>query len=183
MEVWRVQVTFSRSESQAIWAMTRIQDSRLSLRPWLAHSQAQGWMTLNARSMADLLYLCSTAPWGLHTPDFSLGHCSRCYLGSRLHSHHCTCLVPRCSVGQSCLTLCDPVDCSMTGFPCPPISPILLKFMSVESTMPSNHLILLCPLLVPWVKAKWSLSHKSLPVPWPLAISLDPRDPTCLLSL
>ena len=38
-------------------------------------------------------------------------------------------------------------------------------------------------LLVPWVKAKLSLSHKSLPVPWPLAISLDPRDPTCLLSL
>ena len=48
------------------------------------------------------------------------------------------------SVAQSCPTLCDPMDCK-------PItnSGILLKLMSIESVMPSNHLILCCPLLLP----------------------------------
>ena len=45
---------------------------------------------------------------------------------------------------QSCLTLCDPMDCSTPGFT--PISQTLLKLMSVESVMPSNHLILCYPL-------------------------------------
>ena len=44
------------------------------------------------------------------------------------------------------LSLCDPVDFSAPGFPpCPSFSPVswnLLKFMSVESVMSSNHLIL-----------------------------------------
>ena len=38
------------------------------------------------------------------------------------------------SVAQSCSTLCDPMDCS--------------KLMSIESVMPSNHLLLCCPLLL-----------------------------------
>ena len=42
-------------------------------------------------------------------------------------------------VAQSCLTLCDPMDCSTLG-----ISWSLLKLMSIESVMPSNH----CPLLL-----------------------------------
>ena len=41
------------------------------------------------------------------------------------------------SVAQSCLTLFDSMDCS------------LLQFMSIESVMPSSHLILCCPLLLP----------------------------------
>jgi len=40
------------------------------------------------------------------------------------------------SVALSCLTLFDPMGCS------------LLKLMSIESVMPSNHLILCCPLLL-----------------------------------
>ena len=47
---------------------------------------------------------------------------------------------------QSCLTLCDPMDCSMSGLPVHHQLPELLKLMSVESVMPSNHLILCCPL-------------------------------------
>ena len=46
-------------------------------------------------------------------------------------------------VAQSCPTVCDPMDCSTPGFPvlpCP--SQSLLKLMSTESVMPSNHLIL-----------------------------------------
>ena len=49
------------------------------------------------------------------------------------------------SVAQSCLTLCDPVDCSMPGLP---VHHQLLKLMSTESVMPANHLILCHPLLL-----------------------------------
>ena len=47
------------------------------------------------------------------------------------------------SVAQSCPTLCDPMDCSMPGLP---VHHQLL--MSVESVMPSNHVILCHPLLL-----------------------------------
>ena len=44
--------------------------------------------------------------------------------------------------------LCDPMDCSTPGLPCPsPTSRV--KPMSVESVMPSNHLILCHSLLLP----------------------------------
>ena len=52
-----------------------------------------------------------------------------------------------CSVAQSCPTLCDPMDCSTPGLPVPQ-SWSLLKLMSIESAMPSNCLILCCPLLL-----------------------------------
>jgi len=51
-----------------------------------------------------------------------------------------------CSVAQSCLTLCDPTDCSMPGFPV--LHQSLLILMSTELVMPSNHLILCPPLLL-----------------------------------
>ena len=53
------------------------------------------------------------------------------------------------SVAQSCPTLCDPMYCSTPGFLSFAVSWTLLKFMSVELVMPSNHLILCCPLLLP----------------------------------
>ena len=53
------------------------------------------------------------------------------------------------SVAQSCLTLSDPMDCSTLGFPvCITNSRNLLKLMSIELVMPSNHLILCRPLLL-----------------------------------
>ena len=52
------------------------------------------------------------------------------------------------SVVQLCLTLCDPMDCSTPGFPVHDQLWSLLKLMSMESVMPSNHLILCCPLLL-----------------------------------
>ena len=52
------------------------------------------------------------------------------------------------SVAQSCPTLCDPMDCSMPGFPVLYYLPELLKLMSIELVMPSNHLILCRPLLL-----------------------------------
>ena len=53
------------------------------------------------------------------------------------------------SVTQLCPTLCDPVDCSTSGLP---IYHQLLEFtqlMSVQAVMPSNHLILCHPLVLP----------------------------------
>ena len=52
-----------------------------------------------------------------------------------------------CSVTQSCLTLCNPMDCRTPGFPLFHISQSLLKLMTIELVMPSNHLILCCSLL------------------------------------
>ena len=52
------------------------------------------------------------------------------------------------SVAQSCLTLCDPMHCSRPGFPFHHQLPELAQFMSMESVMPSNHLLLCHPLLL-----------------------------------
>ena len=53
------------------------------------------------------------------------------------------------SVAQSCPTLCVSPDCSTRGFPVHHQLRSLLKLMPIESVMPSNHLILCCPLLLP----------------------------------
>ena len=45
-------------------------------------------------------------------------------------------------------TLCNPMDCSMPAFLSFIISQSLLKLMSIESVMSSNHLVLCCPLLL-----------------------------------
>ena len=51
----------------------------------------------------------------------------------------------RCSVTKSCLTLHDSLDYSTPGFPVLHHLPELFKLMSIESVMPSNHLILCRP--------------------------------------
>ena len=62
---------------------------------------------------------------------------------SEMSPHTCCC----CSVTQSCLTLCNPMNCSTPGFPVLHYLWSLLKLVSIESMMPSNHLIL-CPSLL-----------------------------------
>ena len=52
-------------------------------------------------------------------------------------------------VAQLCPTLCNTMNCSMPGFLVITNSQSLLKFMSMDSVMPSNHLILYRPLLLP----------------------------------
>ena len=61
------------------------------------------------------------------------------------NSIYCCCC---CSVAKFCPTLCDPMDCSTPGFPVLTSSWSLLKLMSTESVMPSNHLIFCRPLLL-----------------------------------
>ena len=54
-----------------------------------------------------------------------------------------------CSVAKSCQTLHEPMDCSMPGFPIPHcLLEFTPKFVSIESVIPSNHLILYHPLLL-----------------------------------
>ena len=73
------------------------------------------------------------------------------------------------SVALSFLTLCNPMDCSvpdLTSFTNPWS---LLKLMSIESVMPSNHLILCCPLLLlpsifPSIRV---FSNESILIRWP----------------
>ena len=58
------------------------------------------------------------------------------------------CSVQFSSVAQSCPTLCDPMNCSTPGLP---VHHQLLEFtqtQSIESVMPSSHLILCRPLLL-----------------------------------
>ena len=52
------------------------------------------------------------------------------------------------SVAQSCLTLCNPLDCSTSGLLVHHQIPELLKLISTESVMASNHFILCHPLLL-----------------------------------
>ena len=83
-----------------------------------------------------------------------------------------------CSVAKSCLTLCNPMDCSMPGFP---VFHHLLEFaqlMSIKPVMPSNHLILCRPLLLlpsifPRIRAfsKESVVHIRWPKYWSFSIN------------
>ena len=52
------------------------------------------------------------------------------------------------SVAQSCLTLCDPMNCSTPGLLSITNSQSWLKLIPIESVMPTGHLILCCPLLL-----------------------------------
>ena len=70
---------------------------------------------------------------------------------------------------QSCLTLCDPMDARLPSLSIT-ISQSLLKLMSIESVMPSNHLILCRPLLLPpsiFPSIRVSSSESVLPIRWP----------------
>ena len=60
----------------------------------------------------------------------------------------CLCLCSCCSVTKSCPTLCNPMDCSTLGFPVLHYLLEFAQFMSIESVMLSNHLVLCCPLLL-----------------------------------
>ena len=85
------------------------------------------------------------------------------------------------SVAQSCLTLCNPMDCSTPGLPVHHQSQHLLKLISVESVIPSNHLILCLPLLLPpsifpsiRVFSNESVLHIRWPKYWSFSFSISP---------
>ena len=74
------------------------------------------------------------------------------------------------SVAQSCLILCDPWTAARQASLSITNSGSLLKFMSIESVMPSNHLKLCRPLLLPpsILPSVRVFSNESvLPIRWP----------------
>ena len=76
----------------------------------------------------------------------------------------------RCSVTQSCPTLCDPMNCSTPGLPVHHQLWSLPKHMSTELVMPSHHLILCRPLLLPpsiFPSIRVFSNESALPIRWP----------------
>ena len=74
------------------------------------------------------------------------------------------------SVAQSNLTLCDPMDCTCRASPSFTDFQSWLKLLTIESVMPSNHLILCHPLLfLPSIfpRIRVFSSESTLPIRWP----------------
>ena len=74
------------------------------------------------------------------------------------------------SVAQSCPTLCDSMNRSTPGLPVHHHLPGSPKLMSLESVMPSSHLILCCPLLLPpsiFPRIKVFSNESVLCIRWP----------------
>ena len=74
-----------------------------------------------------------------------------------------------CAVTRSCPTLCDHMQCSMRGFPILHYIQELLRFMSIESVMLSNYLILcrrflLSPSVLPRIRVL--SSESALHITW-----------------
>ena len=87
------------------------------------------------------------------------------------------------SVTQSCSTLCNPMDCSTQASLSITNSWSLLKLMSIKLVMPSNRLILCCPLLVlpsifPSIRifSTESVLHIRWPKYWRFSFSIGPSN-------
>ena len=87
-----------------------------------------------------------------------------------------------CCLVTLCKTLCDPMD--MPGFPVLHNLPSWLKLMSIELTMPSFHLILCHPLLLPSIfpKIRVFSNELGLLIKWPKYWSLASVLPTNIQS-
>ena len=87
------------------------------------------------------------------------------------------------SVTQACPTLCDPMDCSTAVLSVHHNSRILLRLMSIELVMPSNHLILCHPLLLlssifPSIRvfSNESALHIRWPEYWNFSFNISPSN-------
>ena len=86
-----------------------------------------------------------------------------------------------CSIAQSCPTLCDPMDCSMPGFP-PSLSfRVCWNSCPLSQMISSNHLVLCCPLLLMpsiFPSIRGFSTESALLIRWPkywsLSFSLSP---------
>ena len=87
------------------------------------------------------------------------------------------------SVAQLCPTLCNPMNCSTPGPPSITNSRSSLRFMSIESVIPSSHLILCRPLLLlpsvpPSIKvfSNESTLHMRWPKYWSFSFIIIPSE-------
>ena len=75
-------------------------------------------------------------------------HIYICKFETDLHFWNVSHLVQFSSVTKSCLTLCDPMNCSTPGLPVHHQLPEFTQTHVIELVMPTSHLILGCPLLL-----------------------------------
>ena len=86
------------------------------------------------------------------------------------------------SVAQSCPALCDPMNHSTPGLPVHHQLPSLPKLMSSELLMPSSHLILYRPLLLPPIPPSIRVFsneptlHMRWPKYWSFSFSISPSN-------
>ena len=92
-----------------------------------------------------LQYSCLENPMDRGAWQTPVHRVTKSQKGLKRLSMHAGCC---CSVAQSCLTLCNPMDRSTPGFLSFTNPQSLLKLMSMESVIPFNHLILCHPLLL-----------------------------------
>ena len=88
-----------------------------------------------------------------------------------------------CSVAQSCSTLCDPMAAACQTSLSFTISQSLLKLMSIESVMPSSHLLFCHPLLLmPTIFPSIRVFSNELALPirwskyWRFSFSISPSN-------
>ena len=116
--------------------------------------------------MAEQNFICTDRCYIVHLTSSLLIGCCCC----------CCC----CSVSKLCLTICDPMTAACQAPLSFTISQSLLRFMSLESVMLSNHLILCCPLLLlPSVFPSIRIFSKesALCIRWPKCWSSFPQIP------
>ena len=86
------------------------------------------------------------------------------------------------SVAQLCPILCNPIDCARQAFLSITNSCSLPKLMPIESVMPSNHLILCHPLLLPSIVPSIRVFSKELalcirrPKYWSFSFNISPSN-------
>ena len=87
------------------------------------------------------------------------------------------------SVAQLCQTLCNPMDCSMPGLPVHHQLAEFTQLMFIETVVPSNHLMLCLPLLLPpsifpSIRAfsNESVLHIRWPKYWSFNFSISPSN-------
>ena len=126
-------------------------------------------------SLSYNLHVVSPCHHGLSLVNFGKQHGT---LGKIMHSKSS---VQFSSVAQSCPALCDPMDWNTPGFPVHQQLPeLVLKLISIESVVPSNRLILCCPLLLasilPSIRvfSNESVLHIWWPKYWSFSFSISP---------
>ena len=89
-----------------------------------------------------------------YNKNFPIGLCVCVCVHTCMHAH-------TCSVAQSCLTLCNPVDCSPPGFSVRGTSQVrILKWVAIFPTQGSNLNLLH---LLQWRRMLCQLSHQGSP--------------------
>ena len=84
------------------------------------------------------------------------------------------------SVAKSCLTLCGPTDAACQAFLSFSISQSLLRFISIESVMLCNPLILYCPIFSSFISIQVFSSELAIYIKWSkhwsFNVSIRPSD-------